>query len=199
MKPNTERLELRVEAGFLADIDAWRARQKDIPTRTAAVRRLVKQGLEQSLQRRAFTAMKSQILIAACQSGGELLFSDANVFAWDREVYPFHESQQETWATPFSDSFRVGKEHIEELAGYLDDSWLKEEVVSFYSLEERYEVSHSQNNWDRTRLIDACRYMFLRDMFDDKFWEGLLKPGEYPIEARSITLPFNRKEEILLG
>jgi uncharacterized protein YfbU (UPF0304 family) len=41
----TERFELRLDPGILEDVDAWRSRQADIPSRAEAMRRLVEAGL----------------------------------------------------------------------------------------------------------------------------------------------------------
>jgi uncharacterized protein YfbU (UPF0304 family) len=42
----TERFEMRFDQGTLEVIDAWRARQNDLPSRAEAIRRLVNAGLE---------------------------------------------------------------------------------------------------------------------------------------------------------
>ena len=44
----TERFAMIVEKSFLADIDAWRAQQPDLPPRSEAIRRLVRQALDKS-------------------------------------------------------------------------------------------------------------------------------------------------------
>jgi uncharacterized protein YfbU (UPF0304 family) len=41
----TERFEMRLDPGILADVDAWRGRQRDFPSRSEAVRRLIDAGL----------------------------------------------------------------------------------------------------------------------------------------------------------
>jgi hypothetical protein len=35
--PKTERFELRLDPGILEDVDAWRSRQADIPSRAEAM------------------------------------------------------------------------------------------------------------------------------------------------------------------
>ena len=40
-----ERFEMRLGQSVLEDLDAWRARQGDLPSRSEAVRRLVEAGL----------------------------------------------------------------------------------------------------------------------------------------------------------
>ena len=53
----TERFELRLDRGILDDVDAWRGRQADVPSRAEAVRRLIEAGL-------------------VTPKGGEIKFSD---------------------------------------------------------------------------------------------------------------------------
>ena len=45
MSPMSERLELRLDEDVLKDIEAWRARQADVPSRSEAIRRLIERGL----------------------------------------------------------------------------------------------------------------------------------------------------------
>lgn len=47
----TERFEMRLGPSVLEDLDAWRARQDDLPSRSEAVRRLVEDGLAKSAKR----------------------------------------------------------------------------------------------------------------------------------------------------
>jgi hypothetical protein len=42
----TQRFELRIPDDFFRDIDAWRRKQPDIPSRAEAIRRLVELGLK---------------------------------------------------------------------------------------------------------------------------------------------------------
>jgi antitoxin MazE len=84
---------------------------------------------------------------------------------------------------------------VTELSKFLDDSWLKKEVPSFYKLEDYYKVRSGGGFWDRMRLIHSCRYMFLKGMFDQEFWEVI--KFRQPSEADSITSKF-RTDEIYL-
>lgn len=43
---NTERLEMRVPTAFLEAVDDWRRAEKDLPSRSEAIRRLAALGLE---------------------------------------------------------------------------------------------------------------------------------------------------------
>jgi len=46
--PMTERFEMRFDQGTRNEIDAWRTRQNDLPSRAEAIRRLINVGLESS-------------------------------------------------------------------------------------------------------------------------------------------------------
>lgn len=45
MQSKTERFEMRLDQAILDNVDAWRARQADVPSRAEAVRRLIEDGL----------------------------------------------------------------------------------------------------------------------------------------------------------
>jgi hypothetical protein len=46
MDEKTERFEMRVPASFLKMIDDWRRKQDDLPSRAAAIRRVIELGLK---------------------------------------------------------------------------------------------------------------------------------------------------------
>ena len=46
MAPKTERFEMRLDVEMLDQIDEWRRKQGDIPSRAEAIRRLVELGLK---------------------------------------------------------------------------------------------------------------------------------------------------------
>jgi hypothetical protein len=142
--------------------------------------------------------MKFQILTAALTPGLAAFISDDNVFAWQHSIYPFHDHQQEYWAEPFESYFEVNRQMIEELAKFLDDTWLKSETITFYELEKTLQAG-VVSNWDRSKLIDACRYFFLRKMFDDNFWQALLQRGNAPNEASVVNQAYDRFAALYLG
>lgn len=196
--PKTERFELRLDQETLAAVDSWRKNQSDLPSRSEAVRRLIETGLGAD-SRLTYMAMKFQLLTTSLMPGAGELLSDANVFAWQNDVYPFHDQTQEYWAEPFAAHFEVSLEMINELAEYLDGLWLKRKTVTFYELEDRYQVRQGGTNWSRAKLISACRYMFLRGMFDEPFWKEILKRGECPSGSSVMVQEFSRSTEIYLG
>ena len=49
----TERFQMRVDKSFIEKIDEWRRTQKDLPTRSEAIRRLVEIGLGKKSSRKS--------------------------------------------------------------------------------------------------------------------------------------------------
>ena len=195
MAPKTERFELRLEANTIGQVDQWRAKQADLPSRSEAIRQLVQTGLETTTTRQLFVAAKFQIVTAALTPGPGDRISDAYVYAWDSEVYPMlHEAAD--WHKPFASSFPVNKEMVEQLLDYLDNLWVRKKVPTFYKLEDHYDLRSGHTPWDRAKLIHVCKYAYLSNTFDGDFWNTLLAPTEHPSEARSITSPFNRTDDL---
>ncbi len=48
MEDKTERVEIRLDRSFLKTVDNWRRKQRDIPSRAEAIRRLAERGLASS-------------------------------------------------------------------------------------------------------------------------------------------------------
>jgi uncharacterized protein YfbU (UPF0304 family) len=65
----TERFEMRLDPSVLEQVDAWRARQRDLPSRSEAVRRLVDAGLAGSGSEKEIrlTDGDKLVLIMLCQ------------------------------------------------------------------------------------------------------------------------------------
>jgi uncharacterized protein len=65
----TERFEMRLGQSVLEEVDAWRGRQADIPSRSEAVRRLVLAGLGETREDRRirFTDGEKLTLVMLCQ------------------------------------------------------------------------------------------------------------------------------------
>ncbi len=189
------RFEMRVEAQLLDRIDAWRAAQIDLPSRSEAVRRLAVTGLESNTGRQLFEIARFNVLAASLAEGAGGRLPDAYVYAWEDRVYPRHD-QGSTLHEPFGNYFNVTEKLGDELATFLDDRWTKKKVPTFYELEDHFEVRLRRNEWDRGKLISACRYMFLHDLFDAAFWKMLLKPTQHPSAAASIMRKFERKNAV---
>jgi hypothetical protein len=96
---------------------------------------------------------------------------------------------EEELAQPFSSSFSVTSEMLSQLGFFIEQAWMKRKSRTFYEIEKEFDG----DPWNRAKLINACRYMFLSERFSG-VWEDCLKDGDCPIEAKSITRKFDRKE-----
>lgn len=184
----SERVELRLDSHVFDKIDEWRSKEADLPNRSEAIRRLIQKGLTAS-DRQAYVGIKLQIMLAAKSPGSENYLSDAFVFAFIYDVYPAFCTGHESWAEPFEPCFEVSKEMIVDLHSYLEDQWKRNQKLTFNELEKAYR----SKEWNRDKLIYACRYMFLNEMFLDQ-WESLLLEGEYPPKAKSINKKTDRSQ-----
>src|SRR5438270_13959361 len=77
----TERFEMRLGQSVLEEVDSWRGRQGDLPSRSEAVRRLVEEALASHSEERQIKISDGEklILIMLCQlfkhlklKGGEI-------------------------------------------------------------------------------------------------------------------------------
>jgi hypothetical protein len=144
-----------------------------------------------------FTMMRFNVLTAALNPHTASRFTDAYVYAWDALVYPAMDDGAD-WHHPFKDDFRVTLDMMVELSKFLDDLWLAKKTISFWKLEEHFQVRHGNGPWDRSALLHACKYFRLYGMFDDDFFDALTKNGESPVEAQSIVSKWDRDGELYL-
>jgi hypothetical protein len=121
------------------------------------------------------------------------VIQNAYAYAWHVGVYPLF-NEAAGLHQPFAEQFDVPPNRVEELAKLLDGRWLDKSVPSFYQLESHYDVRGGHGFWDRIKLMHACRYMFLNDMFDGTFWGALLARSDHPVEAQSITRKFDHSD-----
>ncbi len=197
MADATSRFELRMDSDLLRQIDRWREKQADLPSRANAVRRLTTLGLSGEKGKRSFEFVRFGVLTASLSPAVAERFPDAYVFAWDRRVYPInhHNRLHECW----SKYFEVTEAMCDALVGFLGERWDEKKVPTFYELEEHFEVRLGTTGWDRLKLMSTCRYMYLSDSFDTDFWKALLTPMKHPTEAKSIVRPFERECEIFFA
>jgi len=134
-----------------------------------------------------FQIMRFNILNAARSDVDKGTFSDAYIFSWENSVFPIGSNLE--YHKPFEDMFQISKSQMDELAELLDERWIDNNPMTFYELEDHYGGKHNMSGgWDRSKLLYACRYFYLREMFNGhSFWETMLKEMEHPIEASLIT------------
>ena len=143
-----------------------------------------------------YQLMRFNILSSGKSNLEKSPFSPAYVFAWDRGVFPAFNDGSD-WHKPFGEQFNVTEKEVLELGKLLDERWLAKSPISFYDLEKHFGIqgsTHSSSNWDRIKLVIACRYMYLNDMFDKSCWDKLTENGKCPSEAHSICRPFKESD-----
>lgn len=123
-------------------------------------------------------------------------FSAAYIYAWESGIYPLFNDGAD-WHKPFGLQFKISEAEVEELSKLLDENWQEKKPITFYKLEDHFSVrgtTHASSNWERWKLIVACRYMYLGNLFDENFWGTLTKNGECPSEAFSICRPLKSSD-----
>jgi hypothetical protein len=135
-----------------------------------------------------FNIQRFQIL-ALYTSGADRNVSDSYAYAWAEGVYPlFNESAP--WHNGYEDNFKISASDIRDIHELLCDKWEAKTLVTFYDLEAELGISGASRpgpQWDRIKLMRACRYLYLQRYFDDEFWAKMLEPGRHPGEASGIT------------
>ena len=136
-----------------------------------------------------YQQMRLSILLTT--TGGEgnhSPFSEAYLYAWDNDVYPLFDELFDRHK-PHQDQFAVSAKQLSELLLFLDEKWVAEESINFYALERHFcrADSAKADDWGRSTLISACRYMRLSRKFDPGFWSNLVAGGTSPSEAHVIV------------
>ncbi|VTP92323.1 hypothetical protein [Sphingobacterium daejeonense] len=121
---------------------------------------------------------------------------DAYAYAWYEECYPMFD---EGVHQEYENNFKISRKQIEIISAYADSEWLAKRYYTFYQYEDHFAVRNGNSNGiDRISLTRAFRYMFLNNLFDNQFWDTLLKPTEHPTEASGITRGFNLSDIYLV-
>lgn len=145
-----------------------------------------------------FIQQRIQVLHLGIHHG---VYSDAYLYAWESGVYPSisdtDESVMQMPHEPYEQLFTTSKAKTNHLIKRLDDAWIKKERLTFYSLEDELGVrGYSPAGWNRSDLLHICKYLYLSDFFDDKFWKTLVTNGECPSEAHGVLRAFDRSQDI---
>ena len=118
---------------------------------------------------------------------------DDYVFAWYKKIYPFFETSE--LHEDLKDYFEISEPQVDYVTKYLDDEWLAKRRYTFYELEDHFGSRHKpENGITRGVLINILRYIWLRDGFDQEFWNTLLTPMKHPSEATFVVSPFSVDE-----
>ncbi|MPT34814.1 MAG: hypothetical protein E2604_06945 [Flavobacterium sp.] len=143
-----------------------------------------------NIENALFNIQRIQILQSKFNPETTNLISNDYAYAWSVLMYPLLESSE--LHSQYQDQFTIKKEEVDIITEFADKEWLNKKYYSFYDYEDMFvRDKNSSIKTERFHLIAIFRYMFLRDAFDNRFWETLLENGNYPIEAFSITKEFD--------
>ncbi|WP_124981498.1 hypothetical protein [Nonlabens xiamenensis] len=136
-----------------------------------------------------FNLQRFQILQTKLNPNTSHLLPNDYVYAWYEKLYPIvDENDLHEDLEPY---FSITREQVDEITSYTDTEWLEKRYYTFYEYEDYYKCRiEPVKGISRHTLIAVFRYMFLRNAFDDKFWNTLLEPMKYPVEAGGITSDF---------
>lgn len=149
-----------------------------------------------------FQMMRFNILVAALNPATREKIPDDYAFAWDRAVYPIYTENEIVEA--FEGDFKVSKDMMGDLLEKLDQHWDygKGPGITFYELEDHFEVRKGATKWDRSKLIRAMKYLYLRHretgVFDQDLFDSIVRGKGAPAEANGYMRPFNREEGLYL-
>lgn len=124
MQAKTERFEMRLDQMTLEEVDAWRARQADVPSRAEAVRRLIEDGLTPVPARRELelSAGERLAVVMLCELHKHLkVESDINADGVAAAIY-----SDNIWALRWNCSYVIqhenyrDPEHVTEMINILD-------------------------------------------------------------------------------
>ncbi|MGJ8673694.1 hypothetical protein [Rubritalea sp.] len=134
---------------------------------------------------------RHQILLDASRREDDQIFPAAYIYALDHRLSPILHSEWIDRDDPFEAAYRPNTTLVNYIHKHLKDVYsLKAgNFRSFNQLEKslgglKYRYS----------LRVALRYCFQSGEFDQEFYNAVLKEGDHPEEALSITRPFSVKD-----
>jgi uncharacterized protein len=143
----TERFEMRLNQSVIDELDAWRARQGDLPTRSEAVRRLIEMALSLNVGKREIKLGDGEklIVLMLCDLFRKLkLTSELDLGFLEKVIYGGHNWALE-WKYP-------GIFH-----GYQDPKTVLEEVVDILAMWSLVEDSYrALSKKDKDRIASEA-------------------------------------------
>ncbi|MDR6516767.1 hypothetical protein [Chryseobacterium camelliae] len=137
-----------------------------------------------------FNLQRFQILQTKLNPETTSLIPNDYAYAWYKKLYPLFEENE--LHEDLQQYFSITKEQVDEITAYADKEWLEKKYYTFYEYEQHYNCRiNPVMGITRNTLISVFRYMFLRDSFDQVFWDKLLEPMNHPMEAGGITTDFD--------
>lgn len=139
----------------------------------------------ENLKMMLFNLQKFSILQTKINPQTSSYISDDYAYAWYSGVYPFFDSNEVTEL--YKECFEVSELKVKTVIEYLDSEWLNKKYYNFYQISSHFK-NQDINKYD---LISILRYTYLHGGFDKYFWDTILTPEEFPIEAKSIISRFD--------
>lgn len=136
-----------------------------------------------------FQHMKLTIFLTAKDGVDESPFHPAYLHAWNDGVYPLLDDGA-SWHKPHEEEFPINKDMVDTLYSILCHHWDNKTGITFWKLEDELGIHGgvvSDGDFNRGQVVSICRYFYLKDKFDKKFWATLCSNGECPGEASIIT------------
>ncbi|MFP3847788.1 hypothetical protein [Pseudomonas sp. W5-01] len=145
-----------------------------------------------TVEQMLYNIQKFQILSLFANDSANRTVSPAYAFAWDKNLFPVG-SHGCDWHDAHEACFKIRKTQVDELAEFLDDLEREGKTISFYQLEDHYDV-RSGSTWDRMDLVFVCRYFRLDGWFSEEFWKGMAGHSDCPSESHSILQDYEAKD-----
>lgn len=150
-----------------------------------------------NIEKALFNIQRIQILQSKLNPETSNLIPNDYAYAWNVELFPLFEATDLQYQ--YESQFKITRKEIDVVTEFADSEWLKKKYYSFYEYEDIFLKSNKYEiKTERWHLIAVFRYMFLRDSFDNQFWQKLTENGNCPIEAFGITREFDIKELSLI-
>lgn len=138
---------------------------------------------------------RHQILLDALNRGENQVLPPAYLYALDRRLSPIFHSQWTDRDDPFEEAYRPNTKQVNYIYQFLKEvsALASEKFKSFNELERglggiKY----------RYPLRVVLRYCFQSGKFSPDFYVAVLKDGEHPDEALSITRPYTHQDIVLV-
>ena len=146
-----------------------------------------------AVEQMLYNLQKFQILTLFTSHSATNSVTDAYAYAWDRSVFPIGQHGCD-WHIPHEESFKIGRDQMDALGAFLDELEGSGKTITFYQLEDHYNLRSGTSEWDRMGLIFACRYFRLNGWFTEEFWKGMAGNSDCPSESHSILRDFTAKD-----
>lgn len=145
-----------------------------------------------AVEKALYNIQKFQILSLFTNDSATKKVSESYAFAWEKDLFPVGHHGRD-WHSPHEESFNIGKAQLDELGDFLDSVETSGKTISFYKLEDHYDVRNG-SGWDRMDLVYACRYFRLNGWFTEEFWKGMVGHSDCPSESHQILRDFEPKD-----